>query len=122
MKGFNSFHDRGPEPKHLQSDQPEDVFSLTGDKWHTVRTKLSPAFSTAKLKVMYQTLRDSAQEVDAHLRELCPKNGEAEIDIKDLVSRYAMDAIGACAMGIKCNAIKDPENCQMKKAVKQIFR
>nr|XP_018912978.1 PREDICTED: cytochrome P450 6j1-like isoform X1 [Bemisia tabaci]XP_018912979.1 PREDICTED: cytochrome P450 6j1-like isoform X1 [Bemisia tabaci] len=121
VKGFTSFHDRGPEVEEGQGNLSENLFSLTGDRWHTVRTKLSPAFSSTKLKVMYQTLKGCAEELNAHLQGLCEKRDEAEIDIKDLVGRYAMDAIGACAMGIKCNAIKDPDNCEMKKAVKAIF-
>nr|ACT68012.1 cytochrome P450 CYP6CX1v1 [Bemisia tabaci] len=122
VKGFPSFHDRNSPPDKKARNLSGNLFTLTGDRWHTVRTKLAPAFSSAKLKVMYQTLKGCASDVNAHLQGLCSAKGEVEIDIKDLVSRYAMDVIGACALGIQCNAIKDPENCQMRKAVQQIFR
>ncbi|CAH0775852.1 unnamed protein product [Bemisia tabaci] len=122
IKGFTNFHDRGPEPDEKLDKLSGNLFQLTGDKWRLVRQKLSPIFSTAKLRIMYQTLKGCAEELNAHLQARCQATGETELDVKDLVSNYTMDVIGACAMGIKCNAIQDPENCTMKKIVKRMFR
>nr|XP_018895932.1 PREDICTED: probable cytochrome P450 6d4 [Bemisia tabaci] len=121
VKSFSSFHDRAPEPDENVDKLAGNLFQLTGDRWRTVRHKLSPAFSSAKLKIMYETLKDCAEECNAHLEARCASKGETEIDIKDFVSNYTMDVIGACAMGIKCNAVRDPENCEMKKVVKEMF-
>nr|XP_018917967.1 PREDICTED: cytochrome P450 6a2-like isoform X2 [Bemisia tabaci] len=122
VKGFNNFHDRGPEPDEKVDKLSGNLFQLTGEKWRVVRQKLAPVFSSAKLRIMFHTLKGCAEELSAHLRSRCGARGETELDIKDLVANYTMDVIGAAAMGVQCNAIRDPENCTMKEVAQRMFR
>ncbi|CAH0389178.1 unnamed protein product [Bemisia tabaci] len=122
IKAFSNFYDRNP-PQDEKGDvfNRTQIFQLTGEKWRTVRHKLSPAFSSAKLKIMYQTLSGCAEDLNAHLQTLCSETGQTEIDVKELMSDYTMDVIGAIALGIKCNSIKG-ENSEFKQIVRATFK
>nr|XP_018901568.1 PREDICTED: probable cytochrome P450 6a13 [Bemisia tabaci] len=120
VKSFSSLHDRCSEPDPVYDQLSSNLFQMVGEKWHQVRQKVAPAFSPLKLRIMYQTLKECARELDLYMQSMCAETGETEICVKYLMTNYTMDVIGACAMGIKCNAIQDPE-CQFKKIVDQMM-
>jgi len=107
-KDFSSFHDRG-----LPYDEEEDPFSanlfnLEGQKWRSLREKLSPLFTSGKLKGMFPLIHGYTRELRDFLKvEICKRNGSVEM--KDLLIRFTTDVIGACAFGIHCNSIKNPK-------------
>ncbi|CAH0380969.1 unnamed protein product [Bemisia tabaci] len=121
VKGFSSFRDHhsGSAPDEEGENLTGELFALTGDRWRQVRSKLTPLFSPAKLKLMYETLKECTEELKDHLRQTV--DDEADVEIKDVVSRHAMDVIGACALGVKCNAVKDPENCVIMKVANRVL-
>lgn len=55
------------------------LFALEGNKWRNLRAKLSPAFTSGKLKGMFQTLLDCSSQLDQFLKE---QNNKEPIDIK----------------------------------------
>ncbi|XP_018319272.1 probable cytochrome P450 6a13 [Agrilus planipennis] len=84
------------------------LFSLKGAKWKALRTKLSPLFSSGKLKMMFQTLVDCSKNLPAVLEEAIAS--DSPIDIKDTFARYTTDVIGSVGFGIECNCLKNPDN------------
>lgn len=57
-KDFGSFHDRLMDRKSFEHDQLfNNLVNLKGDKWKAVRAKLSPTFTVAKLKAMFNDLQ-----------------------------------------------------------------
>ena len=68
------------------------LVAIEGDKWKTLRAKITPTFSTSKLKMMVPTILDVAE----HLRSTLNKSIEAssEVEIKDLLARFTTDIIG----------------------------
>nr|QZP43636.1 cytochrome P450 CYP6EP1 [Bemisia tabaci] len=121
VKGFAHFHDHVPKPDEKSSKLAGNLFALGGDRWRAVRTKVSPAFSPATVRFMHRTLEGCALELSSHLQRVCGAEGEAEIDMKSMAKNCAMDIIGACAVGVNCNALGDPEHCEMKPIVEEIF-
>lgn len=70
-KDFGSFHDRLMNRKSFEHDQLfNSLVNLRGDKWKTVRAKLSPTFTTAKLKAMFSDLQMCSDQLVDKLLQL----------------------------------------------------
>jgi cytochrome P450 family 6 len=83
------------------------LFVLPGKRWRNLRVKLSPTFTSGKMKIMFQTLVDCGIELGSIL-EKCASDEEV-IEMKDILARYSTDVIASCAFGIQCNCLRNPD-------------
>lgn len=94
-----------------ERDQPisGNLFFIGGEKWKNMRVKMTPTFTSGKMKLMLSILLDCHKPMLEHL-EACCKNKQA-LDIKETAARFTTDIIGSAAFGIECNSFKnaDPE-------------
>ncbi|CAG2171470.1 unnamed protein product [Oppiella nova] len=118
VKDFNIFPDH--RKFHMGSSKlGQSLFFMAGDTdWKRVRTILSPAFSSGKLRAMLSHIESIG---DRFVHTLAPfaKSGET-IDIRKYVGAFAMDVISACAYGINISSI-DNHNHPMVMNVKRIL-
>ncbi|KAB0791057.1 hypothetical protein PPYR_02857 [Photinus pyralis] len=92
------------------------LFSLQGEKWRNLRAKLTPVFTSGKLKMMFQTIVGCSPE----MVNLVGKGIGSPLDIKDIAERFTIDIIGTCAFGIECNTLLNP-NSDFHKYGKRFF-
>ncbi|XP_017770162.1 PREDICTED: cytochrome P450 9e2-like [Nicrophorus vespilloides] len=110
VKDFEYFTDH----RSLVSDESEplwnrNLFSLKGEKWRDMRTTLSPAFTSSKMRAMFNLIDDCAKKfIDFHLE--ASKDGEITVEMKDIFTRYSNDVIATCAFGVTCDSLKEPKN------------
>jgi len=107
VKDFISFHDHGVFMDEEIEPLTGQLFLLGGSRWRNLRTKLSPTFTSGKMKMMFQTFVDCGQELGSIL-DKCATNEEV-IEINDILARYSTDIISSCAFGIQCNCLKNPD-------------
>ncbi|KAL5276675.1 hypothetical protein ACFFRR_002098 [Megaselia abdita] len=107
IKDFQNFNERGLY--HNKKDDPisENLSTVDGKTWKAIRSKLSPTFTSAKMKFMFPTVQKVGNEFVEVLKEMVSNN--PEIEVKELLARFTTDVIGTCAFGIECNSLKDPE-------------
>ncbi|XP_061401504.1 cytochrome P450 6a9-like isoform X1 [Musca vetustissima] len=107
IKDFSKFTDRGFY--HNEKDDPlsGQLFLLDGAKWKNMRNKLSPTFTSGKMKFMYPTVTKVGEEFIEVLGKMVEQNGSV-VEVKDLLARFTTDVIGTCAFGIECSSLKDP--------------
>lgn len=108
--GFQYDEDKEPIDGHL--------FNATGDMWKYLRTKLTPTFTSNKMKLMFETLKDCNSQMLIYLENNVKK--ENEIELKELFSKLNTDVIGNCAFGIECNSFTDPDS-EFRKMGRKIF-
>jgi cytochrome P450 family 6 len=107
VKDFSNFHDRGFFMDEEREPLSGHLFLLPGNRWRNLRVKLSPTFTSGKMKMMFQTLVDCGLEL-GNILEKSASNEEV-IEIKDILARYSTDVISSCAFGIQCNCLKNPD-------------
>jgi cytochrome P450 family 6 len=119
VKDFSSFHDRGFYMNEELEPLSGHLFLLPGNRWRNLRVKLSPTFTSGKMKMMFQTLVDCGQEL-GFILEKTARNEEI-LEIKDILARYSTDVISSCAFGIQCNCLKNP-NAEFREWGRKIFQ
>ncbi|CAD7090006.1 unnamed protein product [Hermetia illucens] len=107
IKDFNYFIDR---PIYCNEDDDPlsgHMFALKGEKWRNIRSKLTPTFTSGKMKFMFPTIVDVADKFSESLKSAVKTDGVLEM--KDWLARYTTDVIGRCAFGIECSSLEDPK-------------
>ncbi|XP_022229025.2 cytochrome P450 6a2 [Drosophila obscura] len=109
IKDFSNFSDRGQF--HNERDDPltQHLFNLDGKRWKQLRQRLSPTFTSGKMKIMFPTVIKVSEEFATVMEEQVPSSqGGAIVEIKEMMARFTTDVIGTCAFGIECNTLRTP--------------
>uniref|UniRef100_A0AAT9UTH1 Cytochrome P450 6PW3 n=1 Tax=Maconellicoccus hirsutus TaxID=177089 RepID=A0AAT9UTH1_MACHI len=105
IKDFDYFHDRGDTTFDENEPLTMNMFSAPGTLWRNLRTRLTPTFTSGKMKYMFNLVQECAEElvqaVDSHIQN------DTTIDVKNYVTRYSIEVISSCAFGLKTYSIKD---------------
>lgn len=95
------------------------LFRLDAVRWRPLRMRLSPTFTSGKLKDMFHLLLNSSDYFEKYLNEIVSKN--SIVECRNLTSKFTIDVIGSCAFGLEMNTLKE-ENNQFLKVGRRIFR
>lgn len=118
IKEFTSFHDRGLFIDGKVDPLGMHLFLLSGQKWRDLRVKLSPTFTSGKLKSMYPIIRDCAKTLQDYLTKNTQNGKRYEFDARDLFARFTTNIISSVAFGIENDSINDRENIFRKMGAK----
>jgi cytochrome P450 family 6 len=117
-KDFQNFHDRGIYYNEKGDPLSAHLFALDGDKWRTLRYKLTPTFTSGKMKTMFVTLVAVVEQFQSALEHEL-KMGH-EVEMREMLGRFTTDVIGSCAFGLDCNSLKDP-NAEFRVRSRKVF-
>ncbi|GLV36671.1 Cytochrome P450 6a20 [Carabus blaptoides fortunei] len=115
---FHSFHDRAIFTNEKEEPLTGHLFAIKGSKWRSLRTKLTPTFTSGKMKMMFQTLLVCGEQLDETIGLQSKQSGP--LDIKDFLARFTTDVIGSVAFGLDCNSLKDPD-AEFRRYGKMLF-
>ncbi|XP_063366392.1 cytochrome P450 6B2-like [Cydia amplana] len=120
VSDFNHFTSRNvfPMDEHPES-LLKNLFTTEGDLWKLLRQRMTPAFTSGKLKAMFPLIVARAEKLQRVAAEASASG--AEVDVRDLMARYTTDFIGACGFGIDTDTLSDKNN-MFRKLGKRIFR
>lgn len=112
IKDFNNFTDRGMF--HNEKDDPltANLLGLDGAKWRQLRNKLSPTFTSGRMKFMFPTVVAVGEKLLEKFNTMV--EADSVLEMKDILARFTVDVIGTCAFGIDCNSLNDP-NAEFKR-------
>lgn len=100
IKDFNNFTDRGLYHNAEADPVSAHVLALSGDEWRFIRNKLTPTFTTGKMKNMFGTIVEISEEMTKFI------DSGKELEVGDLCTRFICDIIGSVAFGLDCEALK----------------
>lgn len=119
INDFRHFHYRGLNP-HKKVVEPllRNLFTSDGDIWKLMRQKLTPTFSSGKLKAMFPLIVERTEKLEKIAFNL--SETREEVDVRELMARYTTDFIGACGFGIDSAALNE-EKSDFRELGKRIF-
>uniref|UniRef100_A0ABL0EJX2 Cytochrome n=3 Tax=Rhodnius prolixus TaxID=13249 RepID=A0ABL0EJX2_RHOPR len=119
IKDFTSFYNRGMKVDLKLDPLSAHLVNLEDKQWKSLRQKLTPTFSSGKLKGMHQQLVDCSE---ALVEYICNHVEKSEpIEAREVMAKFSTDVIGSCAFGLNTNALKDPDS-EFRKMGKKIFQ
>ncbi|XP_058979639.1 probable cytochrome P450 6a21 [Musca domestica] len=104
IKDFSKFTDRGLYCNEEDDPLSGHLFNLDGNKWRHMRTKLTPTFTSGKMKGMFPFVTKLGQDMVDVVEERITT--DPDIDVKDLAACFTIDVIGSCAFGLEMNCLK----------------
>ncbi|XP_046385524.1 cytochrome P450 6a2-like [Ischnura elegans] len=119
VKDFSHFQDRGMIVDEKNDPLSAHLFNLAGKRWHFLRTKLSPTFTSGKMQYMFPLVRKCSEDFHEVISAEILKNGN-EIEVRDLNARYTTDVIGSTAFGVEVGSLFDPD-AEMRVIGRKIF-
>lgn len=109
IKDFSYFHSRGVYLDAKRDPMSSNLFSLEGEEWKTLRQRLTPAFTSGKLKGMFENIKLVGDALVKNFEKLAEKG--AEIDIRDFAGCYVADCLASIAFGQSgISTIENPEH------------
>ncbi|XP_075165469.1 putative cytochrome P450 6a14 [Haematobia irritans] len=120
IKDFTYFHDRGGFNNVENEPLTGHLLLLEGEQWRAMRTKLTPVFTSARMKYMFSTVVKVGDNFSHVMGESLQETPDQILEIKELCARFTTDVIGTCAFGIECNSLKDP-NAEFRRRGRDLF-
>ncbi|KAK5646377.1 hypothetical protein RI129_004841 [Pyrocoelia pectoralis] len=105
---FGYFVNRGTYTNEKHDPLSANMFHIGGQKWRDLRTKLTPTFTSGKMKMMFNTVLQCTIPVQEIMAKHCLDN--KPILIKEVIARFNTDVIGSCAFGLDCNSFKSEDS------------
>lgn len=107
IKNFDVFHNRGLFHSKEHDPLTAHLLTLEDQDWRNMRMKLSPTFTSGKMKVMFHTVLDVSKYM---IESLEAKTALDSIEIKEVLAQFTTDVIGNIAFGLEMKAINNPES------------
>ncbi|XP_014487195.1 PREDICTED: cytochrome P450 9e2-like [Dinoponera quadriceps] len=98
---FTNFHENGvkidPDLDPLLANNP---FFTYGEKWVTGRKRLTYAFSSMRLKILLESVKQVCGEFENFLDKKLEKTGEVEMELKELFAKYTAQVVANAGFGV----------------------
>ncbi|XP_046679575.1 probable cytochrome P450 6a14 isoform X2 [Homalodisca vitripennis] len=92
-------------PKDYMSNH---LFTMKGTEWKEMRMKLTPAYTAAKMKMMFCLVKKCSDVLRGVVKNMTEENNV--LDVKDLLSRFTIDIISTCAFGLESDSLTNKDS------------
>lgn len=108
IKDFPHFIDRVISVDAETDPLAAHLFNLKGDKWKNLRAKLTPTFTTGKLKATFKTLLDLNGPLLRHIERMA--SADQTVECYNLAVNHTTNGIISAGFGIDIDCFADPNN------------
>lgn len=116
IRDFDHFMDRNSLSTNEPNYFKRSLLNLKGAEWKSVRSILTPSFSSARLRGMTPYINECVSQMVDSLKANAKEN--PEVEMKKFMGRFTLDTIGTCAFGIECSSLKN-ENAHFVKVAEK---
>lgn len=118
VRDFNYFYDRTTvSDEKCDSLVSKMMFVVKNPEWKVMRAKMTPVFTSGKIKGMMGLINESAQEMTSYFSQNTDKHS---IEAKEVCTKFTTNVIASCAFGINANCFQY-EKAQFREVGRMMF-
>lgn len=91
VRNFENFHDRGISFHKENDPLSAHLFLIAGQEWKDLRVKLSPTFTSGKMKMYFPTIETLAERMVEYLKPFAATNEAFEL--KEVLGAFTTEVI-----------------------------
>ncbi|XP_001945833.2 cytochrome P450 6k1 isoform X3 [Acyrthosiphon pisum] len=118
IKDFPYFTDHGFVMDPSTTVMAKSLFFSNGQRWRKMRQKLSPGFTSGKLRDTYLAINECSNQMVSSIVEKLGKTDR--LAIRSIISGFSNDVIGMCAFGIQLDSMNN-EDSDFRRYSERIF-
>lgn len=118
IKEFQSFSNRGFHANVDVDPMADNILLQKGEKWKRMRTQFSPAFTSGKLKGMFDVIVDCGKPLNKYIESFA--NTNKSVEMREAFARFATNVIVSVAFGIEINCFEKTD-CEFRQHGQQFF-
>ncbi|XP_034950095.1 cytochrome P450 6k1-like [Chelonus insularis] len=111
VKDFNYFQNRYFTARNRNDRLGSDnLFSIHNPQWKYIRSKISPVFTSGKLKQLFGLIVETSDFLKSYLDDQFKEdvNGIKSIEAKEMSKMYTTDVVSSVAFGVRTNSFEVP--------------
>lgn len=121
-KDFHCFYERHTSGNpHNDPVGANNLFQVRNPKWKILRHKISPVFTSSKMKKMFYMIEKVGNDLNERVKLLLQRDKTLELEVKELAGYFTTDIISIVAFGTHANSIKNPDTSEFFKSAKESF-
>ncbi|XP_063378440.1 cytochrome P450 6B6-like [Cydia fagiglandana] len=105
---FSYFYSRGVSRDPKVEPLMANLFHADGDLWKLMRQRLTPAFTSSRLKAMFPLVVRCAERLQDVTRAAAVRPGAC--DVYEFMARFTTEFIGACGFGVDTESLRNEDS------------
>lgn len=118
VKDFSNFDEHGWYVDDKVDPMYNNILMQNGEIWKRMRSTLSPAFTSGKIKAMFPTIMECAKSLEDYMRKFA-ENHET-VEVCEVFALLATNIIASIGFGIELDCIKNTD-CEFRRYGKRFF-
>ncbi|KAK0073688.1 hypothetical protein PV325_009362 [Microctonus aethiopoides] len=120
IRDFNYFQDRYARASPDDKIGTANLFLLKNPIWKLLRSKLSPIYTSGRLKKMFELMVEVGDDLDTHMASFDLSGQGENLEMKEISAKFTTDMIATTAFGLKVNSLNNPD-AEFRKCGRDIF-
>lgn len=111
IKDFNIFPDHYFTAESITDKVgSSNLFTIKNPEWRYLRLKMSPAFTSGKLKKLFYLMVETGETMKEYFqKEFSDGSKTKTVLVKDIFTKYTTDIISSLAFGVRTNSFETSE-------------
>lgn len=118
VKHFDIFHHRGFDVDFNNDPLSGNLFFINGQEWKDLRAKLSPTFTSGRMKMMFPILDQTADVMIDYLMPFAER--QEMMEMKEVYASFTTEVISNVAFGLEIKCHGNPNN-EFRKMAHEVF-
>ncbi|XP_029161308.1 uncharacterized protein LOC114933041 [Nylanderia fulva] len=112
VKDFACFQSRGIMINEHVDPLSANLININGQRWRILRTKLTSAFTTSKIRHVFQLITEVSKRFKQFVDQY--EDNEEPVEFRDLAAKFTSEIIATCFFGLKINTIEKDDSELLK--------